>query len=334
LRHLKEIEDLVRETFSLWDEKRQGFSWRNYYWNHTSRVRALCLEIGRREGADLEKLAYAATLHDITKRYDGRILTDENGRRITDEKGFWITELVMPKRENLVTKLYHEHNLYRTLHNISGAFIAGEILKRYGFPSDFIESVKLIIEAHLKPLNADEDELKRLYSPLESRILHDADMMDANLGYVAFFRNIQIHTYSMIRRNGRADLRRYVEGLPRWIDMKEGFVERLMTPTARHMGEERQRRKRELWGKLRMELEEFEFNRRYGLLGVIEYFMSCADDPNLVEQMSYLEGRWIPQRLNWIEGEGDTDVRSEARRAVERVIEFKRLLSDEIEGRA
>ena len=86
LRHLKEIEDLVRETFSLWDEKRQGFSWRNYYWNHTSRVRALCLEIGRREGADLEKLAYAATLHDITKRYDGRILTDENGRRITEIK--------------------------------------------------------------------------------------------------------------------------------------------------------------------------------------------------------------------------------------------------------
>lgn len=332
MERLKEIEELVRETFSLWDERRQGFSWRNYYWNHTLRVRALCEELGRRERADLEKLKYAATLHDITKRYDGRILTDKDGRRIVDENGFWVTELVTPKRENLVTRLYHENDLYHTLHNISGALIAGEILKSYGFPSDFIESVKLIIEAHLKPINADEEDLKRLYADLEPKILHDADMIDANLGYVAFFRNIQIHTYSMLQRTGKADLKAYVMGLPRWIDMKEGFVERLMTRSGREIGVRRQRKKRKLWEKLERELEDFELNRRYGLLGMIEYFMSCADDPNLVEQMTYLRDRWIPQRRAWIEDEMESSVRNSAQKALERVIEFKELTLREIEG--
>ena len=86
---LQELEELVRATFLLWEEKWVGFSWRHYYFNHTQRVRALSLEIGRREHADLRKLEYAALLHDITKRYDGKIVSDKDGNRILDENGFW-----------------------------------------------------------------------------------------------------------------------------------------------------------------------------------------------------------------------------------------------------
>ena len=56
-----------RETFLLWDQVRIGWSWRHYYLNHTLRVRALALELRKHEGADPDVVAFAATLHDISK---------------------------------------------------------------------------------------------------------------------------------------------------------------------------------------------------------------------------------------------------------------------------
>lgn len=44
---LARLSDLMRETFLLWDEPWVDFSWRHYYYEHTQRVRALALEIGR-----------------------------------------------------------------------------------------------------------------------------------------------------------------------------------------------------------------------------------------------------------------------------------------------
>ena len=117
---LDRLNELVKETFLLWDEDWVDFSWRYYYFEHTQRVRALSLEIGRHEDADLRKLEYAAILHDITKRYDGKILRDSQGRRILDENGLWRNELLMPKRENIVTKLYREFDQFHKLHNVSG----------------------------------------------------------------------------------------------------------------------------------------------------------------------------------------------------------------------
>ena len=64
----KELEDLVTDTYKLWDHNRVGFQWRHYTWNHTKRVRAMGMELGRREGGDVKKLEIAGTLHDITKK--------------------------------------------------------------------------------------------------------------------------------------------------------------------------------------------------------------------------------------------------------------------------
>ena len=125
-----ELNELALETFGLWDQDRVGFRWKHYLPNHTQRVRAICLELGRREGADQLALSFAATLHDITKPYDGEIHTDSAGKRILDENGFWKNEVLMPARSNIVTELYDSNNLYGSMHHISGAFIARKILER------------------------------------------------------------------------------------------------------------------------------------------------------------------------------------------------------------
>ena len=93
---LNELETLVADTFGLWEHNRVGFQWRHYTWNHTMRVRAMSMELGRREGGDVKLLEVAGTLHDITKRYDGVILTDDNGKRILDHNGFWLNEMLSP----------------------------------------------------------------------------------------------------------------------------------------------------------------------------------------------------------------------------------------------
>jgi uncharacterized protein len=41
-------------------------------WDHTERVRQLCLRIGRREGADLDILNLAALLHDVGRKEEDR----------------------------------------------------------------------------------------------------------------------------------------------------------------------------------------------------------------------------------------------------------------------
>lgn len=331
-RILKEMEDLVRETFMLWDEKRVGFSWRHYYFEHTQRVRMLSLTIGKNEGANLRSLEYAALLHDITKRYDGNILTGKDGKRIVDEDGFWRNETLLPNpnKSNIITQLYQDHNQADKLHNVSGAFIAGMLLRGYGLPEDFCDSVSSVVLNHLKPNESSTEKIQQFNSNLEGRILYEADTIDSNLGLVAFIRNIGIHTYSMVSQTGRTDLRQYIEGIPRWLNMKEDFIPRMQTATGRLMGKARQRRNWEIWTQVEREKEDFELNETYGILGTIKYFMSCYDDPNLTEQMLHLEKQWIPQRGQMLAGENSK--REAAGESLRSAVEFYSLLDGEIRG--
>ncbi len=58
-------------------------------WDHTERVLALCLHIGRREGADLDVLRLAAVLHDIGRaeqdQGQGRVCHAEIGARLAND---------------------------------------------------------------------------------------------------------------------------------------------------------------------------------------------------------------------------------------------------------
>ncbi len=330
---LKELENLVTETYSLWDHNRVGFQWRHYTWNHTMRVRAMSIELGKREGGDTVKLEVAGTLHDITKRYDGEILTDENGKRLLSEDGLWLNEPLTPSRENIVTQLYDEHNLRGKVHHESGAVIAEKILGMYDFDRDFVDAVRAIVLAHLKPINLTKEQFDLLYRNIENQILYDADTMDPNVGYTAFFRNIHIHSYFAIKRNGKFDLEAYVQGLPRFVESKQAFADKLLTESAREVANARQGRKRELADQLASELGDMPMNRKYGMLGVIEYFVSQTEDPHFMDQVNHLKKDWIPERQKWIAEMETTQVaRDGAQEALERVIDFTTKLEREYKG--
>ena len=330
-RLLDDIERLVQQTFDLWDPIRVGFSWRHYYFNHTQRIRALSQMIGRREGADLRTLEYAALFHDITKRYDGDIMVDREGHRVVDQAGFWRNERLLPARSNRVTELYAARDQFARLHHQSGALIARELLREYGFEEAFCRTVASVIEAHLKPRSTDEGEHQRLYSMIESRVLHDADMIDSNLGLTALYRNVQIHAGCMIQQKGRADLRCYVETLPRWLGMKEDFLSQVMTETGRQIGEARHRRNIAIYKQLREEGNDSNVNvhLRFGLLGLFQYFLDEADDPDLHAHMDYLRMSWIPERRCQLLMSTDS---REARRAFRRACRFCTWMGEEIRG--
>lgn len=329
-RLLNEIENLIRETFGLWDQVRVGFSWRHYYFNHTQRVRALSRTIGRKEGADLRTLEYAALLHDITKRYDGGMVTDKEGNRVVDQEGFWRNEQILPTRSNRITELYAAHTQFHTLHHRSGALIARELLREYGFEEAFCRAVASTIEAHLKPRDMDEAQKQRLYRTIESQVLHDADMIDSNLGLIALYRNVQIHAGRMIQQDSEVDLQRYVETLPRWLGMKESFLSQMMTETGRRIGETRQQRNVEIYRQVTEEMTEDHagVHLQFGLVGVFQYFMDGADDPDLHAHMEHLRTVWIPERKRRLLARAEG---KQATRALLRTAQFCKWMDEEIQ---
>ena len=329
---LNELETLVNETFTLWEHNRVGFQWRHYTWNHTMRVRAMGMELGKREGGDLKLLEVAGTLHDITKRYDGNILTDDNGQRILDQNGFWLNETLTPAGKNVVTELYDKHSLHGKIHHESGAVITENILAMYDFEQDFLEAVTAVVFAHLKPTNLTKENYDLLYNRIENQILYDADTMDPNVGYTAFFRNIHIHSYFALQR-GNFDLEAYVRNLPRWINSKQEFVDKLLTESSREVAQARQDRNQQLFAQMVGELEDMEINRKYGLLGLIEYFVSETEDPHFLNQLDHLTNEWLPQRKQWLaEKEKDASVRDRAQAAIDRVEVFLTLMTRESKG--
>lgn len=330
---LSDLEELVRETFTLWDEKWVGFSWRSYFFNHTQRVRKLSLTIGRKEGADLRKLEYAALLHDITKRYDGNFLTDKDGKRVFNEDGLWLNEMLFPNpnKSNIITEIYKEQDLAYKIHNDSGGIVAKTLLKRkYGLPDDFCESVALTIANHLKPNETSTEKLNSFMNDMEGRIIYEADTMDSNLGLTAFFRNIGIHTHFAFQKNNNFELREYLSGIPRWLDMKQDFIPSMQTETGKVVGKERQQRNWDVWHQIEKELEDAELNKIYGIISIVEYFMSCHEDPSMAEQMDYVKKVWIPERKQMLANENSN--RQKAEESLNRAIEFHSLMEKEMMG--
>lgn len=291
---LGELEELVRETYLLWDEDWVGFSWRNYTFDHVLRVRNLARTIAEQEGGDLRSLEFAATLHDITKSYDGEILT-RDGKRILDADGFWITAKLKPARQNRVTVLYERLGLSETVHHYSGSRIATALLREYGYDEAFCAAVREIVLAHLKPLPTSSPAALSLY---------DADTIDANIGLPAFYRNVRITVHRLeqdLRRRGD-DLDTYLanhlrpfltgylcEKIPPWIHGKRSdFLARLTTDTGRAIANRRLERLLAQLADLIAELEDFETNVRRGRLAIVRRFIEHRQNPSLSDEISEL----------------------------------------------
>lgn len=332
---LARLEAITQETFTLWDEKRVGFSWRSYYMNHTLRVRANALAIGLAEGADLDVVAYAATLHDITKRYDGPYKVDAQGRRVVNDEGLWINEPLRPARTNTVTRLYHEMNLYSTVHHDSGAKIAERLLADEGAPTGFAQQVGHVIRGHLRPVNPPWElgGPNDPYRDPESCALFDADTIDANLGAVAFYRHVQIHGYRTLQAKGSVNLHEYVDAVGDWVQRKEEFVINRVTETGKEVAARRLATNRQIHRWLEEERQDphsFRVAKEYGLMGVIEFWLAHAEDPNMHAELAQIESNWMSDRHRRIAAGEAPDGAEEA---LARVETFVGLLRGEIEGR-
>ena len=325
-----EIERLVEETFALWDVTRVGFSWRKYYLDHTLQVQNLALRMARDLDADPEQLRTAAILHDITKRYDGAILKDAEGKNVLDGEGFWLNETMRPDRQSWITGLYDRLGLHGQIHHVSGAVLTEQVLREFGLTDNFVRPVTKIVRGHLKGKVPPEVHDER-YREVEVRILYDADTIDPNVGLTAFYRNIQINAGSALKRGEPVNLSEYVRNLPRWIEMKESFRDQMLTERGRELCDERQTRSRELVAQLHRELEEEPLNRKYGLLGALDYLFTNAEDPSIREHAAGLRSEWLPAREQLLADEEELD-RDRAGEALERSRRFAGMLQAEIDG--
>ncbi|MCL5946502.1 MAG: HD domain-containing protein, partial [Chloroflexi bacterium] len=242
---LVELSTLAEHTFTLWDQDWVGFSWRAYTHDHVRRVRNLAMTLCALEGGSPRPLDVAATLHDITKPYDGEIVM-KDGKRVLDENGFWRNAYLPPARHNRVTQIYERMNLRGQLHNVSGARVAEALLDAYGYDAAFQAHVAEIIISHLRVTEE---------TSLEGRCLYDADTIDANIGLPALYRNIHITMHHLERQYDTATssldeyLRQHFstffvpyvsERLPNWIAGKQrDFIERLTTSNGQEIAQQR-----------------------------------------------------------------------------------------------
>jgi hypothetical protein len=271
-------------------------------------------------------------LHDITKRYDGNFLTDKDGKRVFNEDGLWLNEMLYPNpnKGNIITQLYKEHELDYKIHNVSGGVIAKNLLKSYGLPDDFCDAVASSIVNHLRPIETSSEKHNDFMNDLEGRIIYEADTMDSNLGLMAFFRNIGIHTHFAVQRNGNYDLKEYLSGIPKWLDMKDDFIPSMQTQTGKEIGKARQQRNRDVWNLIEKELENPDLNEKYGIIGIVKYFMSCHEDPSMSAQVDHVENVWIPERKGMLANENSR--RAMAEESLNRAMSFHSLMIKEMLG--
>ena len=270
---LAELEALARETYQLWDEIWVGFSWRNYTYDHVMRVRNLARTIATRENGDVRALEFGATLHDITKSFDGEILV-RDGKRVLDEEGFWLNEKLPPARRNRVTDLYDELGLAGTVHHVSGGHIATALLADYGY---------------------------------------DADTIDANIGLPAFYRNIQITMHRLDQDYSRRDeslddylnasLESYLQGylsdrIPTWVNGKrDDFIAKLNTEAGRQVARERIEYLAMEVAAMADELADYAHGANRGRLAVVNRFILNRRNPSLAAEVEYLSNGWSREAM-------------------------------------
>jgi len=295
---LHELNALVAATYLLWEPGWVTFNWREYTYDHVQRVRALALTLAAREGADADVVELAALLHDVTKSYDGEYLTDADGKRLVDANGQWHNLLRLPQARNEVTALYDLLGLAGTLHNVSGAKVAGVLLRARGLPESLVERVQAAIRDHLTPATG---------APRESLCLYDADTIDANIGLPAFVRNIYIHLHVYETRGACSRplddllldapleyLQPYVtQQLKPWAQGKlRDFLPRLRTESGRQLALARLQHLNATFERLAEELADPASALERGRLAVVLHYMRHREGASIAAETRALSDGW------------------------------------------
>src|SRR3569833_1781027 len=113
----------------------------------------------------------------------------------------------------------------------------------------FVQTLRKIVAGNLK-VNVPQEVIEESYRDVEALILYDADTIEPNVVLSAFYRNIQINAGYALQRGESIDLRAYVQGLPRWIGMKDSFRAHMLTERGKQLCDERQQRNRALAAEL------------------------------------------------------------------------------------
>jgi uncharacterized protein len=187
--------------------------------DHVLRVYRMAERLALAEGADLEVVQAAVLLHDAQ--------TGDPGLRTSDQ-----------------VEAYSNHTVLRLNHHQAAAEFAGEVLQAEGWPAGRIAAVQHCIRAHRFRDNAEEPQT------LEAQVLFDADKLDA-IGAIGAARAVAYaarHGQPACASPSESFLRSgqtgpgeqhsaYHEYRFKLIQLKE----RLYTPTARLIAEERHR---------------------------------------------------------------------------------------------
>ena len=278
----------MRQTHLLWDEEWVGFSWRNYTYEHMQRVRGLSRTMGRAEGAEPRVIEFAATLHDVTKSYDGEIVVGPDGKRVLDENGFWKNATLLPQRQNRVTDALRPSRARRdAAQRLRRAGSPTPCWRRPATPATSGPRVDQAIQEHLMAGSG---------ASLEGKVLYDADTIDANIGLPAFYRNIQISLRGQDRQYARRSesfVEWLQENLPEYLDeLPQGahpHLDRGQAAGLRAQDDHRRRAGRRRGpprapgarstGSWSAELEELEQAVEEGRLAVVRYFMENRSNP-------------------------------------------------------
>lgn len=172
---------------------------------HVLRVYRTAEYLARQEGADLEIVRAAALLHDVSGAVPG--------------------------------------SQARAEHHIASALFAGEVLEKAGWTAEKIAAVQHCIRAHRFRGSADE-----LPSTPEARVIFDADKLDV-LGAIGVARVIAyaalagapfyVEPSEQFLKTGRKEAGEPHSAYHEHLFKLRRIKERLFTPSARRMAEER-----------------------------------------------------------------------------------------------
>ena len=174
-----------------------------------------------------------------------------------------------------VAALLHDIRKDAAEHGPEGARFAQEFLHARSLDGAFVGRVHDAIATHAGD-NTPE-------SPVENRVLGDADLIDANFGLVATWRFITI-------RSGRdGAFHDTILGMAEWLPNKDALLTRLLTPAGREIAQRRVADQHAFCGSLMRQAEDGEPGSGLRLLEVARHFHDDRGRHYLATQLDQLE---------------------------------------------